>query len=515
MKKNTTLLTGMLLAMLTILLTACSKQAAETNTVNPTQTEKLAPAQQSYSDPFAYCAAVGTIDTPDARYTGPKISDEIINGFKVAAGLQSSTEPMEMFKQTTIWRCMDSQVYACNFGANLPCSSKANTDKTPTSAMDDYCKANPDSEFIPMSVTGHSTIYSWHCVKDTPELLDQIAKVDAAGYLENIWYKIALNANPQPEINPTPTSEPTLEPTPTGVPTLPPTSTSVPTLPPTPTSVPTLTPTPMGGVSQILFSSNRDGAYQDLYLLDLTDSKVTRLTSGDSNTFPGPFSPDGTQILFTGFGLTHSYVGLMNADGSQPRDISHSPDSDEGFPTWSPDGKVIAFTSRRDGNNEIYVTNADGSQPKRLTNNPADDFAPAYSPDGSQIAFVSDRDNTTGIYSVYVMNTDGTHVTRLTKAPGNDYMPSWSPDGKQIVFRSTVEGSSDIYIINIDGSGLKKLTEDQGDNWSPAWSPDGKLIAFQTNRDGNWEIYVMNADGSDQRNLTDNPADDQMPYWKK
>jgi ABC-type Na+ transport system ATPase subunit NatA len=41
-----------------------------------------------------------------------------------------------------------------------------------------------------MSVTGHATVYSWHCVKDVPELLDQIIQVDAAGYLSNIWYSI-------------------------------------------------------------------------------------------------------------------------------------------------------------------------------------------------------------------------------------------------------------------------------------------------------------------------------------
>jgi putative hemolysin len=98
---------------------------------------------------------------------------------------------------------MDSQVYACNFGANLPCDSKANTDKTPSQAMGDYCKANPDSEFIPMSVTGHTTIYSWHCVKDAAELLEQIAEVDAAGYLAEIWYPIAPGAKPRPETNAT------------------------------------------------------------------------------------------------------------------------------------------------------------------------------------------------------------------------------------------------------------------------------------------------------------------------
>jgi hypothetical protein len=156
----------------------------------------------TYSDPFAYCAAVGTIDAPDARYSGPEISDEIVNGFIAAAGLQASTEPMDMFQKTTIWRCMDGQVYACNFGANLPCDSKANTDKDPTPEMADFCKANPESDFIPMYVTGHDTIYSWRCASGAAELLEQIAQVDAAGYLANIWYPIAPGSNPGAEAAP-------------------------------------------------------------------------------------------------------------------------------------------------------------------------------------------------------------------------------------------------------------------------------------------------------------------------
>jgi hypothetical protein len=192
-KHSYRLLLWNLLALLAIAMTACSTQANATMIVPPTPTANPALTQMTYNDPFSYCAAVGTMDKPDAHYTGPQISDAIIDGYKTAAGLQASTEPMEMFKKTTIWRCMDGQVYACNFGANLPCDSKANTDKTPSPAMEDFCKANPDSDFIPMSVTGHDTIYSWHCVKDAPELLDQIEKVDAAGYLAQIWYKIEPN----------------------------------------------------------------------------------------------------------------------------------------------------------------------------------------------------------------------------------------------------------------------------------------------------------------------------------
>jgi hypothetical protein len=109
---------------------------------------------------------------------------------------------MDMFRKMTIWRCMDGRVYACNFGANLPCDAKANTDKTPTPEMADFCKANPEVDFIPMYVTGHNTIYSWRCVKGAPELLDQIAQVDAAGYLANIWYPIAQASDPEPESSP-------------------------------------------------------------------------------------------------------------------------------------------------------------------------------------------------------------------------------------------------------------------------------------------------------------------------
>lgn len=487
MNKNTILILGVFLTLLVMIVSACSPQSNAIQTSSPTPGETISPQDEKTSDPFAYCAAVGTIDTPDARYTGPQISDEIINGFKVAADLEDSTEPLEMFKKTTIWRCMDGQVYACNFGANLPCSSKANVGKTPSPAMNDYCKANQDSDFIPMSVTGHSTIYSWHCVKDTPELLDQIAEVDAAGYLAQIWYPI----NPDNPPIPTPTTEPEL----------------------TPTEALTIAPPLLGWSSQILFSSNRSGAYDEIYLLDLASSQVTRLTQGDSSTFPGPFSPDGSQILFTGYGLTHSYVGLMNADGTERIDLTRMPNSDEAFPAWSPDGQQIAFTSRRDGNNEIYVMNADGSNLQRLTNHPKDDFTPAWSPDRTRIVFVSDRDNQAGSYNLYLMKADGSNVRRLTVGKGIDYTPVWSPDGKQIAFRTSIEGSSDIYVMNVDGSGLRNLTNNPAEDWSPSWSPDGKLIAFQTNRDGNWEIYVMNADGGKPRNLTNNPADDQMPYW--
>jgi Tol biopolymer transport system component len=453
--------------------TAASTATTESAATLPAATTAL--PRETFSDPFAYCAAVGQIDTPDARYTGLQMTDALFKDYLTAAGLDANKDYPDTFKQMTIWRCMDNKVYACNFGANIPCNSKADTDKAPAQATVDYCKQFPDSSFIPMSVTGHSVIYSWHCVKGKPEILDQIDTVDAAGYQSSFWQL--------------------MEPVPYN---------------------PDVTVTLSGGgTGQIVFYSNRDAGTNNIYILDVSGTGPIRLTQGDANYFSGPFSPDGTRLLFTGFGLTHSYVGVMNADGSDPANLTNRSGSDDAFPTWSADGSQIAFTTRRDGNNEIYVMNPEGNQIKRLTSSPHDDFAPAWSPDGKQIAFVSDRDNATGIYSIYLMNADGSGVKRLTNDKGNDYTPAWSPDGSQIAFRSVQNGQSDIYVIQSDGSGMVNLTNHPAEDWSPGWSPDGTQIAFQSNRDGNWEIYTMQAGGADPVNLTNNQADDQMPFWMK
>lgn len=182
---------AVLLIGLVFLAAACSPQGSAPAAL-PTGEPVIptTPETAAFSDPFAYCAAVRALDAPDERYTGEKVPADVIEGFKKSAGLEDSSMPAEMWQKTTIWRCMDSQVYACNFGANLPCDSKANTSKIPTQSMLDFCKANPGSEFIPMSETGHDTIYSWRCVGESAEVDKLIAEVDPAGFIANIWYRI-------------------------------------------------------------------------------------------------------------------------------------------------------------------------------------------------------------------------------------------------------------------------------------------------------------------------------------
>jgi hypothetical protein len=148
-------------------------------------------APASYADPFDYCAAVGTIDAPDAAYRGPQVPDSVVQGLQTA--LNAPDTPLSVLQNGSTWRCMDGAVYACFVGANLPCDAKANTDRTPTQDEIDFCQANPDSDFIPAVVTGRETVYEWRCSGGEPEIVKQVFQPDAQRYLSDIWYKIGSN----------------------------------------------------------------------------------------------------------------------------------------------------------------------------------------------------------------------------------------------------------------------------------------------------------------------------------
>jgi hypothetical protein len=169
--------------------TRAASQGSITPAASPTQESGL---QSTFTDPFVYCAAVGTVDAPDSRYTGPKVPEAVARGLKRAIGVPANA-PLESFLRNTFWRCMDGRVYACTVGANFPCQERADTSRMPGQGVVDFCKNNPQAEVIPAVVTGRTTVYEWKCTKATPEVVRQFAHPDARGFLSNIWY--AINPN--------------------------------------------------------------------------------------------------------------------------------------------------------------------------------------------------------------------------------------------------------------------------------------------------------------------------------
>jgi len=283
-----------------------------------------------------------------------------------------------------------------------------------------------------------------------------------------------------------------------------------------------------GGNGLIAFASNRTGNL-DIWTVEADGSDPTDLTPDSPAIDKDPaWSPDGTKIAFaSNRSGTNFDIYVMNADGSNVTKISDSP-FDDTAPAWSPDGSKIVFVSTRSQNakdigesaDEIWVTNADGSDPKRLTFNPVLDENPVFSPDGSRIAW-SHFSGSTG-FDIWVMNADGTGQVQLTRVGGDDERANWSPDGATIMFSSQRDGGSGlkggglgrIYRMNVDGSDQAPVTDTIVDR-EPAFSPDGTDIVFDSTRDSaGSQLYVAGVDGSNPIRITFDQGNDLEPSWQ-
>jgi uncharacterized protein len=128
---------------------------------------------ESYSDPFAYCRAVGTIDEPDQRYTGPPKPQAFWRAFD----MNGSSGLLE-------WRCMDHTVYACASGNSPICGKMSPNDNI--AAIRQFCREEPNAIGIPAAVTGRFPI-NWSCRQGKPVVKQGDFRVDKQGYPVEYW----------------------------------------------------------------------------------------------------------------------------------------------------------------------------------------------------------------------------------------------------------------------------------------------------------------------------------------
>ena len=258
-------------------------------------------------------------------------------------------------------------------------------------------------------------------------------------------------------------------------------------------------------------------------------------------------APLNGQIVFTCFIQQIDQICIMNADGTNRRQVTES-DATTFYASLSVGLDMIYLSSRESGQFQIYAVRPNGKEFKRLTRvsgsfyapelspsggwvvmakdgegiwlmkpdgtnlhaiTDANDIDPTWSADGSMIAFASSR---SGTRQLFVMNADGSNIQQVTNLENMGGRSSWSPDGTKLTFYAGPEANRNIYVINVDGTNLVQLT-DGGDNLGPSWSPDGNWIAFTSFRDGNNEIYVMHPDGTGAKNLTNYSGSDWQPRW--
>lgn len=169
------------------------------------------------------------------------------------------------------------------------------------------------------------------------------------------------------------------------------------------------------------------------WLRDLESGKSRRLSPWRNGLLvaPSSFAPDGSVLGVSRSDFQGQDAVALRLDSGEMKVLAHEAEE----PVYSPDGSRIAFLSYRDGNlregfdepvqvSELYVRQAEGSGMRRITHTPElQEGAPSWDPSGERLAYAQDSS------VVMQINLDGT--CRTTVFRGNDdvalFGPAWQP----------------------------------------------------------------------------------------
>lgn len=94
------------------------------------------------------------------------------------------------------------------------------------------------------------------------------------------------------------------------------------------------------------------------------------------------WSPNGTRLAFRRLVIhpepAHQSIWVMDSDGTDQVRLTHWTAGIDFVPAWSPDGRQIAFAHDVNDNFDVYIMNADGSNPRNITNQPGINYRPTW-----------------------------------------------------------------------------------------------------------------------------------------
>ncbi|SES29718.1 component of the Tol biopolymer transport system [Lentzea xinjiangensis] len=262
----------------------------------------------------------------------------------------------------------------------------------------------------------------------------------------------------------------------------------------------------------VVFTSLRDEPRPQVYLRD-AGGGVRVLTKGHDAAHP-QLSPDLRTVVFGSRGD----LWLVGVDGGEPRQLTGT-GSDESWPAFSPDGTQVAFSGDRDGSREIYRMPVAGGAVTRVTNEPNGDAGePAWNPVDGRIAYTL---WTGDVPQVRVLTGTGVGTPLLggDQAAWRGHWPAWLPDGSRLLFLSLDQVCScpadpnAVKVYRADTTPGLPLTAPPdlllGENRhlsSPSWQVDGsgpRLLVSRTSAP-TWftaTLQDIRPDGSDPRDL--------------
>ena len=226
---------------------------------------------------------------------------------------------------------------------------------------------------------------------------------------------------------------------------------------------------PDGG-SVVYSAYSKQTKRYEIYELNLATNATRALTSAFGDLNAPEISPDGKTIAFTRFyrDPEKPTTWLMDRDGANPRQVA---DIRAWDPTWSPDGSAILFASQVGEKSQLFIVNADGTNLRQVGNFP--DLRGRS--DWSIADLIVTYSGKSWQRELYLMNSDGSNQRQISPGGGNSQGPSFSPDGKWIAFTAYIDKyevhGCEIYIMRVDGTDLRRLTDNDYCDYQPRWGP--------------------------------------------
>jgi tricorn protease len=187
-------------------------------------------------------------------------------------------------------------------------------------------------------------------------------------------------------------------------------------------------------------------------------------------------------------------------------------------PIFSPDGSQIAFTGIYDGNADVYVVPAAGGEARRLTYHPGYDSAVGWAPDGSKILMESYRATPRDLPKLFTVPLAGGFPEELPLPSGTD--AAYSPDGGRIAYIPYPQWQPDwkkyrggqttpIYVADLKDSHIVKVPRENSNDRFPIWS--GDTVYFLSDRNGPFTLFAYDGKGG-VKELVKNPDGFDLRY---
>ena len=199
--------------------------------------------------------------------------------------------------------------------------------------------------------------------------------------------------------------------------------------------------------------------------------------------------------------VAFSYAGdiwIANRDGGEARRLTTGVGI-ETDPLFSPDGTQIAFTGEYDGNQDVYVVPVSGGVPRRLTYHPGPDEVVGWTPDGKQVVFRSMRKaHADGVVQLFTIPTTGVFPAEVPFPRAAE--GSFSPDGSRLAYVPIIQWqrawkryrggqTRPIWIANLADSSIEaRIPRDNSNDFNPMWV--GDTVYFLSDRNGPVTLFA-------------------------